>query len=311
MRVRSFFGKIRCKIIRFFLGRELTEKLYGNRSGVAIEGSLRGIQEAMLKTTTRAALATIDIPLVEHCNLNCAGCDHGSPVADESFLELDVFEKDMRRLAELSEGMLGIIRLLGGEPLLHPELFSFIKTTRMFFKNSIIELVTNAVLLEKQSDAFWMSCRENKVSIKATRYPVNIQWGKIERRAKEEGVSFSFFNHYETVKTSYDIPFDLTGIQDTADSFMRCFHANNCRELLNGRIYTCSVAPHAKHFNDYFNGHMVFSDKDSIDIYKAKDMQEILDFLVKPIPFCRYCDIKRRAFGKKWTVSKKAITEWT
>jgi MoaA/NifB/PqqE/SkfB family radical SAM enzyme len=264
----------------------------------------------MLKTVPRATFTTIDIPITEHCNLNCASCDHGSPLAEESFLNIAVFEKDMKRLAELSEGKIGIIRLLGGEPMLHPELLSFIKTTRMLFKNSRIDLVTNALLLEKQTDDFWKNCRENVICIVATRYPVHIQWEKIEQKAKKEGVPFAFFNNNETVKSCYHIPFDIAGTQDTVDSFMHCFHANNCRELVNGHIYTCSVAPHAKHFNKYFEKNMMFSDRDSIDIYKANDMREILDFLSKPIPFCRYCNVNGRTFGHKWKISKKIIQEW-
>jgi len=40
-------------------------------------------------------------------------------------------------------------------------------------------------------------------------------------------------------------------------------------------------------------------------------MDEILDYLCKPIPFCRYCDWRRLKTGVKWSVSKKEISEWT
>jgi MoaA/NifB/PqqE/SkfB family radical SAM enzyme len=269
------------------------------------------LSNVLLKTIPRATLTTIDIPVVEHCNLNCVGCDHCSPIAKAYFLEPGVFEKDMERLAGLTGGMIGIIRILGGEPLLHPELCSFMKTSRMFFTNSRIDLVTNAVLLEKQPDVFWETCRRNAVGIIATKYPVNIRWEKIEQKAEKEHVRFGFFSSHETEKTSYHIPFDITGMQDTVKSFVHCFHANDCHELVNGRIYACSVAPHVKHFNAFFEENMELSDKDSIDIYKVKDMREILDFLARPIPFCRYCDVKGRTFGNKWSISKKAITEWT
>ncbi|GMO53913.1 MAG: hypothetical protein Ta2G_12560 [Termitinemataceae bacterium] len=42
-------------------------------------------------------------------------------------------------------------------------------------------------------------------------------------------------------------------------------------------------------------------------------MAEILEFLAKPIPFCRYCDVPLRAArgNVPWTVSKREISEWT
>jgi hypothetical protein len=54
------------------------------------------------------------------------------------------------------------------------------------------------------------------------------------------------------------------------------------------------------HFSVYFRR----------DIYGVKDIGEILDFLCKPIPFCRYCKIKAWEVGVEWSVSKKRLTEW-
>jgi len=67
-------------------------------------------------------------------------------------------------------------------------------------------------------------------------------------------------------------------------------------------------------FNNYFiknsGAAMEATDDDSIDIYKAKDIGEIYEFLSKPMPFCRYCRIKSWEIGIEWGVSKKEITEW-
>lgn len=38
--------------------------------------------------------------VVDHCNLNCAGCDHFSPMAKERFCSVEVFEDSMRILKE-------------------------------------------------------------------------------------------------------------------------------------------------------------------------------------------------------------------
>jgi hypothetical protein len=59
---------------------------------------------------------------VDHCNLNCKGCTAFSPVAEEKFMDVNMFERDCERLAELTGGKIELIDLLGGEPLLHPKI---------------------------------------------------------------------------------------------------------------------------------------------------------------------------------------------
>ena len=58
--------------------------------------------------------------IVDHCNLNCGGCSHFSPLADPWFEDFDTFKKDFLQLYDITHGNVGVIRLMGGEPLLHP-----------------------------------------------------------------------------------------------------------------------------------------------------------------------------------------------
>jgi hypothetical protein len=86
--------------------------------------------------------------------------------------------------------------------------------------------------------------------------------------------------------------------------------ANNCIQLQDGKLYTCVLPPYIKFFNEYYAKDISVTEQDYIDIYKANDINEILNFLNKPIPFCRYCDIKNMSFNIKWAVSNKDIKEW-
>jgi organic radical activating enzyme len=267
---------------------------------------------ALIRTSPKATLTSVVISLVEHCNLRCRGCDHCAPLAEETFLDVKVFEKDMHRLAELSGGDVGVIKLMGGEPLLHPDIHNFTKIARRYFQESRIEITTNGILLIKQQDSFWENCHNNNITIVATKYPLKIKWDVIKDKAKSHKVLFEYYGNSEKeLKTSYHIPFDINGTRDTAENFVQCFHANNCRELYHGRLYTCTVLPHAKHFVRVFDIKLNECSADSIDIYDAKNMTEILEFLAKPIPFCRYCNVPARTWGHLWQQSKKEIEEWT
>ena len=46
--------------------------------------------------------------------------------------------------------------------------------------------------------------------------------------------------------------------------------------------------------------------------YTKEELEaKILEFLAKPIPFCRYCMVDKVKRGLLWETSKKDIKEWT
>ena len=112
------------------------------------------------------------------------------------------------------------------------------------------------------------------------------------------------------VKTFNLLPLDLEGRQQPEKNFYKCYLANSCHTLKNGKMYTCSTVPHVQHFINHFKCDLHICENDGIDIYKVKSKEEILDFLAKPIPFCRYCNIDKRQ-TRKWETSDKKIEEWT
>jgi hypothetical protein len=65
-----------------------------------------------------------------------------------------------------------------------------------------------------------------------------------------------------------------------------------------------------RHFNKYFNQKIPVTDGDSIDIYKAKSIGEIVDFLNSPIPLCRFCKNMGAKIADPWRRIKKATEEW-
>ena len=120
-----------------------------------------------------------EIHLTDHCNLNCQMCDHFSPLAEEYYLDLQDFQKQMERLSFLFHNEAQFIRLLGGEPLLHPDVVSFFPITRACFPETDIKLYTNGLLLPAQTDAFWEACTKYNIIIVITKYPVKFDYDKL------------------------------------------------------------------------------------------------------------------------------------
>jgi MoaA/NifB/PqqE/SkfB family radical SAM enzyme len=262
-----------------------------------------------------------EIHLTEHCNLDCAGCSHFSPIAQEAYLDPAAFDRDMERLAQITDKKLAYIKLLGGEPLLHPECHQFMYIARKHFDKTAIILLTNGILLTKQTQLFWKSAKDNNVWIAISRYPISLDIDAIRDLSKEYGVPCGYFKPDAGIcdfaadikdnQTMYKFRLDLQGRQNTNRPFLRCNWFNNCFTLRDGKLYTCFMIAHIMHFNAYFDQNLPVTEKDYIDIYKAKDIDEILNFLAKPVPFCRFCNINGLTRGHKWGVSKKYISEWT
>ena len=249
-----------------------------------------------------------DVIVTEHCNLNCKGCGSFMPLADEEYIDLDELEKDYRRLADLSGGVMHHINLLGGEPLLHKDIKNIMKMTREYFPIGNINLVTNAILLPKMDDDFWNVCHMEKITICPTKYPIKIDFDELEAKARQENVEYKYFGDMTEENWIHKV-MDMSGSRFENCSFMYCANANECPVLKSGKIFPCPTARHIDKFNKSFGTDLKICEQDYIDIYKIDKLEEIMEFLTKPIPFCRYCNtpaIKK----SKWEISKKEIGEW-
>ena len=257
------------------------------------------------------ALDSLDVCVAEHCNLGCYSCNHFSQLAAPEFADLAAVERDLARLSELSGGNIPLIYLVGGEPLLNPELPAFMRIARQHFPKSRVQIITNGLLLLAQKDIFWESVKKYNIVMTPTKYP-GVNWEKIERRAGEFGYRFSYFDYSgNTEKTSRKFCLDLSGSQDPKKSFKRCCMAACTVAVQNGRIATCSFVFNMRHFNKYFGKNVPVTAEDSIDIYQARTMREIVDFVNRPIPLCAYCKSMGEELVGGWRKTEYAISEWT
>ena len=117
----------------------------------------------------RTFLVQLEIHLADHCNLNCVGCTHFSNISEAKFVDARMLENRFDRLNKLV-GYIYDVRILGGEPLLHPDIIDILKITRKKFPFSKIELYTNGLLLDKMPKDFFLVCKKNKIGIYVSKY---------------------------------------------------------------------------------------------------------------------------------------------
>lgn len=241
--------------------------------------------------------------IVDHCNLNCAGCSHFSPLAQPWFENIETFKKDFMQLAELTNQQVGVIRLMGGEPLLHPQVLDFLKLTRELFPYSQIQIVSNGILIPSMKQELLEVCNDNDILICVSNYGLNINLHQTLNGFKWTRVDWK--------NELYNISLDLDGAQDPTRAFNNCdLHMYKWYYFQNGCFYPCCVCANIDYFNQYFNLNLE-CENECISIYNHME-DEIKEFLNQPITLCKYCNTELRSHSySHFHVSKKDIKEWT
>ena len=300
-------------VISTKLERELNRDIAVTKLAARHKRDIKELENCMKRLTPRSWLKVLVVNICDHCNLNCRGCDHFSPIAEKRFVSTDRLEKDLMRIKDILGENIGIISIMGGEPLLHPDLESILERAREIFPSTAIWLSTNGLLLLNQRDSFWKCCGgANHIVLNVTKYPLEFDYDKAERTAREHGVEYRYYNKGTVEKTMGHYPLDVSGSHDPADSFMHCFHANNeCNMLSEGRLYTCTIAPNIPIFNQRYGKHIPLTGEDGIDIYSVSGKRELFERLSRPMPICRFCDVRHRTYEHDWGRSEGEMAEWT
>ncbi|ENZ0449555.1 radical SAM protein [Campylobacter jejuni] len=268
-----------------------------------------GITEKIKKITPRPFLNGISFHLAEHCNLNCFSCNNFSQIAKKGYYELNQFEKDVQKIFHITKGMVEQFYLAGGEPLMNKDCKEYFYILRKYFKNNSIWLITNGILLPKQDNSFWKALKENNIILRPTKYPLKIDWENIKQKCKEYNITLSFFNDENIEKTSFKTALNLKGDSNPFDNFTICHRANIRIQIKDGIVYPCPIVANIKYFNSYFKQNLQISNRDYLELKKITSYDEILNFISKPLPFCRYCAISKMDC-RPWCHSTKNITEY-
>lgn len=252
------------------------------------------------KSKEKIKLKYIEIQIVDHCNLNCSGCTHFSNIAEPYYITVEDYEK---YVAEISQKFnIGIIRIIGGEPLLHPQITDIIKITRKYLQKSAISIVTNGILLSGRPDTFWKTIKDNNIIFDVSVYPVN---ENIYKKSFELLKKYNIEFHYK--KTDFFLSFlNINGNYNKKSAFKNC-PVKKCTILYKGYIYHCPITSCLEIYNKKFNTNLKGSNGISIE----KSANEIIKYLKTPIETCKYCVFDEDNVKiKKWGFSEQKPEEW-
>lgn len=251
-------------------------------------------------------LPRIVFDLVDHCNLNCKGCGHLSPFSKPYFATVIHFRKDLMRVLDLGVRP-QMIRLLGGEPLLHPEINNFLITARDIFNDPAIEVVTNGILLAGMPDEFWRVCKEKNIRIYVARYPIQVDYDEIINIAGRWSVAINvseMTNYFNKVISS-------SKIYDQEKNFILCQSLNKCPYLREGKLFSCPGGYFIPRANDLFGLELPVNEDDAINIHdEGTDRNKIEQFLNTSKVICGWCHSPFDKRNIEWGISELDRNEW-
>jgi organic radical activating enzyme len=254
---------------------------------------------------SQPSLDYVEFHLADHCNLNCRGCGHFSPIADETFASLTKYRLDLLRLKEFFSNLKMIV-LMGGEPLLNPQIEDFLSLTRQIFPKSNIQLFTNGILLPNMPTTFWSTCRACSITIDISLYPPVVKKeATIINIVKSNGIKLQTHR-----VINFHAFYNKKGDTDAKKAFRKCRLRWYTPMLREGKLFICPKAATINYFVKKFGLDIPrtgFIDIHSGDI-SGWDVKERLN---EAASVCNYCTLGWDTIPTfPWTFSKRVLADW-
>lgn len=265
------------------------------------------VQKAKRALHIKPTLYHLETKITEHCNLRCLGCTNFSNIAKSHYVDLAQYTADVNRLAELMR--IQHIFIMGGEPLLHPEVGGFALATRRAFPRATVYVFTNTILVPKVSEETWDEFRRARIVLFCDDYPIDIDKEAIDSVAHAHGVKTKW-TPYRT--EFFRVPLDIEGTHGPRLMHEACRNVDNCVNLREGRLYPCGrvacMEPFIEHYG--LQDRLKVSSADYMSIYDDRQPWEYMDFLTHPILWCSHCAYDEM-YTFPWQRGADTLEQWT
>lgn len=226
-------------------------------------------------------LPSLEMNLVDFCNLNCVGCTHFSPLFDKYIPSFNKRFADFVRIKNLFDRVL-LLSLMGGEPLLNPEITEYMEQARLCFPKTEIQLLTNGLLLPNMAEEFFYVANRYDITLVISEYqPTRRIMKKICECLNKYDIKYIIRSYAH--KTVFNRP--LTTQKNT--SYEKCCMSDGCVAVCEGRIARCPTLLYLWKFNQYFQQSLPEEGVFTLDEFT--DGHTLVSKLKKRVPLCDYC----------------------
>lgn len=281
-------------------------KSYGvDRKDILLTNNIESDEKEIIEYDKAGYLPFLEFNIVDQCNLNCKGCSQYSGlVKSTKFHDVNSLHMDLLQLKKFIQEI-GAIKILGGEPLLHPDLEKIIEKTREVYPKSQISVWTNGLLIKKMNRSFWENVRDNNILIRISHYPELIgKENEIIKVLEENNVMYFL----SPLVYSFHIKTTLEPQGDVQKIFDACPWSREY-SLYEGKLGACFLPFTTKYFNSYFGINLPVDG--AIDLYDGSlTTEKLKKFLHTPFERCNYCKIDSKEIPWEKMGNESHLQDW-
>jgi organic radical activating enzyme len=192
----------------------------------------------------RVAVESIELHVVEHCNLRCAQCCNVSPYLPSRTLSVADVRATCERLREVVRPE--VVKIMGGEPLLHDDIGGLLRAIKESRLAPRTRLFTNGLLLRTLDDAAFAELDELTVSTYASAPVKEAILAETAERARRFDVVLNVkpVESFSTVLTREP----QTDVAARA-AYDACWLRHRCLVVRNNVFYKCTRAAYHADFH--------------------------------------------------------------
>jgi len=187
----------------------------------------------------------LEIPIIFHCNLNCNYCAHMSQFMSQvPIVSVSTIEKQCQDWC--NKILPKIVRIMGGEPLLHPNLEEIVHLVYKYWHPIPIKIATNGMLLDKMSTSFFDFIRKTTITLRITLHDLSFK-DDLEYFLSQIQCNYVIINKsgnkrfikYYNITDTYN---NLTlPYSNSSKAVSICQQIRRCHTLMDNQLYHCGL----------------------------------------------------------------------
>jgi organic radical activating enzyme len=249
---------------------------------------------------SRVHVPSIEIHAAHACNLKCQSCSHYSYATPGMMQFTDIFKQQLHAWSQKIDPK--YIKILGGEPFLNKDIFNILSSVKDTFKQSKIQLSTNALLIKNVKDIDKLN--EHNVTLIISQHSDEVDYMQQLRYNLDildaHDIKYHILDSYKTWRHSHKIEDGIiTPFQDNDNrtSWEVC-PSKYCKQLYEGKIYKCPQTTYINLVNKPVSP-LFQPMKDYVALEHTSSLEDILNFFNKEEEHICYLCPKSIQYFKK------------
>ncbi|MDE7435602.1 MAG: 4Fe-4S cluster-binding domain-containing protein [Lachnospiraceae bacterium] len=229
----------------------------------------------------------LNVIISNYCNLACKECSALMPYfSKKEYIVSNEIIEDLERLFDCIDAC-ATADVIGGEPLLHPELDKIIEFLIEQKKLNQIRIVSNGTVLIKEE---WLKIFSHpKVKMVISDYGYIVKMAALVKQLEVNKINFDIMSNMRWIKTGRP-EYMGKSEEDLEGEYYVCDNGLNCKTIMSGKFFGCGRSARLWALRKY-NSENDYRDLGDNEELNREAVWDILN--LKRMDACNYCNIAR------------------